>query len=228
MPLSPTPACARRAVASDELSPSAATSSWTKFVSTAASVDGQPALGPARGERARPCVVVGEPRHVVVERVQRRRRRRRRPGASRRRSGAWRPAPAPSARPAAGDQRAERAAEPFGEAERDRVEEALRSRRPRRRRRRPRSRCVRRRGARRARARVRPRRCRRSSSSGQTAPPALLCVFSSASSARPRPVERVGRPDRGAQLIGGEAAAPPGAPASAGRSARRPRRARRS
>ena len=122
------PASARRSSAScrgrGRASP---TSTWTKFVSTSSRSTGRPRVRPAFGEPPRAGVVVGEPLDVVVERVE--------PGGRDDPGLAHRAAEAVLLDPRAaissaraGDQRAERAAEPLREAERDGVGEAPRSR----------------------------------------------------------------------------------------------------
>ena len=77
-----TPGCtvarrARRPARQERRSPpramSGATSSATKFVSTAVGIDGQPGVGEAEREPLRASVVVCEPLDVVVERIDARR-----------------------------------------------------------------------------------------------------------------------------------------------------------
>ena len=183
----------------------------------------RPPCQPSR-EPPRAGVILGEPLDVVVERVEHRRPRRPPPGASRRRTGASGARPARSSR-RAGEQRAERAAEPLREAERDGVEasrpnsaagtpvatDAFRSRAPSRWTREPALA-----GRRRSSA--------SSSSSGQQRPPAELCVCSSASTAGRWSADFVLGDGDG---LAARRAEPPGRPASGRPSARRARPARR-
>ena len=74
-------------------------------------------------------------------------------------------------------------------------------------------RAARRRDGRAARARARVATTARSSSSGQTVPPAVLCVFSSATHRRARRVEAAVGVHRRADLLGRQPAAVPGQPA---------------
>ena len=116
---SATPCSASRAIASSF--ESGATSIWTKFVSTRIGVDGEPGLGEPQREPLRTGMVVGEPVDVVVERIDASGR----DDAGLAHRAAEEVLQAPCVRHhlgIAGEDRAQRAAEPLREAERDGVE----------------------------------------------------------------------------------------------------------
>ena len=189
------------------------TSSWTKFDCTRSRSIGTPGCRPSprrAGARA-------HGRRRGARRCGRARRgrppRRSPPAASRRRSGASRSRARCISSARAGDQRAERAAEALREAQRDGVEEPPMLGGRRRPTRRTRSAAARRRGGLRSRARARSRRPRRSSSSGQTVPPARVVRVLERDDRRTRRVEarrrRASWP-RSARATGGRGS--PGSP----------------